>query len=147
LRIAFGGPARDHRFMTNHYHAVVWIDHKVARILQFNAEASETVLVHSTHPNPHLHHKSNSIDSGHAPVDKKYLERVAAAIAHNGALLIVGPASAKTELVSHLKQAHPAVAARISAVEPMDHPTDGQLLAHARRFFEADDRMRSQAHR
>ena len=142
----FPGPQAHHHPMSTHYHAVVWIDHKQARVVYFNADSSEPQVVQSSHPNTHLHHKANSIDSGHAPVDKKFFERVAEAIAPAGALLVVGPASAKTELVSYLKQAHPVTAARISAVEPMDHPTDGQLLAHARHFFKADDRMRSQIH-
>jgi len=128
--------------MTTHHHTVVWIDHQLAKVLHFDADTSETVLIHSTHPHQHLHHKANSNDSGHAPVDKKFHEQVADAIAGSEAILIAGPASAKTELVAHLKQARPAVAAKISAVEPMDHPTEGQLLAHARRFFVADDRMR-----
>jgi stalled ribosome rescue protein Dom34 len=136
--------AGDHGGMSSHFHAVVWIDHKQARVVHFNEDSSEPLVVHGSKSNPHLHHKANSIDSGHAPVDKKFLERVAQAVANAGALLVVGPASAKTELVNYLKQAHPQTAARISAVEPMDHPTDGQLLAHARHFFKADDRMRSQ---
>lgn len=138
--------AGEHVGMSTHYHAVVWIDHKVAKVVHFNADSSEPVLVHSSDPQTHLHHKANSNDSGHAAVDRKFLEHVAAALAKSGAILIVGPASAKTELHNHLKQAHPAIAARISAVESIDHPTDGQLLAHARHFFKADDRMRAQIH-
>jgi hypothetical protein len=136
--------AGDHRSMSTHHHAVVWIDHKQAKVVHFTADASEPAVVQSSDPHLHLHHKANSIDSGHAPIDKKYLERVASAVAHAGAILIVGPANAKTELHTYLAQAHPATAARISAVEPMDHPTDGQLLAYARHFFKDDDRMRSQ---
>jgi hypothetical protein len=138
----FGTRLRHASGMTTYHHAVVWIDHKLAKLVQFNAESSELVIVNSTHPHQHLHHKANADDSGHAPVDKKYLEHVAAALAKSGTILVVGPASAKAELVTFLKTAHPAIHARISAVEAMDHPTDGQLLAHARRFFDADDRMR-----
>ena len=145
-RIPFSRIARDDRAMTNHYHALVWIDHQTAKVFHFNADSNETDILHSTHPHQHLHHKANSGDSGHAPLDKDYLERVATAISQSGAILIVGPASAKTELHTHLNHAHPAIAAKISAVESIDHPTDGQLLAHARRFFKADDRMRSQIH-
>jgi stalled ribosome rescue protein Dom34 len=140
----FPGAAGDHARMSNHYHAVVWLDHQQAKVVHFDADSSEPVVVHATHSHQHLHHKANSIDSGHAPTDKKYLERVAGALMHSGAILVVGPASAKTELHTYLKNAHPDIAARISAVEPMDHPTDGQLLAHARHFFKADDRMRAQ---
>jgi hypothetical protein len=130
--------------MTNHHHAFVWLDHQVAKVFHFDEESSETAIVKSHHPHQNLHHKANSGDSGHAPVDREYLERVAAALAHAGAILIGGPASAKTELRKHLERAHPGIAAKISAVETLDHPTDGELLAHARRFFRADDRMRGQ---
>ena len=144
--MSFQPIARDHSAMTNHYHALVWIDHQTAKVFRFNTDSSETAIVHSTHAHQHLHHKANSGDSGHARVDKDFLERVSAAISHSGAILIVGPASAKTELQTHLKHAHPAIAAKVSAVESIDHPTDGQLLAHARHFFKADDRMRPQIH-
>jgi hypothetical protein len=139
-------PAGEHGPMSTHYHAVVWIDHKLAKVVLFNADSSESLLVHSSDPQLHLHHKANSNDSGHAAVDRRFLEHVSAAIAKSGAILIVGPASAKTELHTYLKQSHPLIAARISAVESIDHPTDGQLLAHARHFFKADDRMRAQIH-
>jgi hypothetical protein len=32
-------------------------------------------------------------------------------------------------------------------VEALDHPTDGALVAFARSFFKADDRMHPQRHR
>ena len=142
--MCFRPVAAEHADMSKHYHAVVWIDHKLAKVIYFNADASEPSVVHSTNPQQHLHHKANSIDSGHAPIDRKFLKHVAEAIAPAGAILVVGPASAKTELVTYLEDKHPVIAARISAVEPMDHPSDGQLLAHARQFFKADDRMREQ---
>jgi stalled ribosome rescue protein Dom34 len=129
--------------MTNHFHALVWTDHRLAKVFHFNGETNETTLVQSTHPHEHLHHKASSGDSGHAAVDKDFLERVAQSVTRAGAILIVGPGSAKTELHTHIKQAHPQMAAKISAVETVDHPTDGELLAHGRRFFVADDRMRS----
>ena len=145
-RIPFVHTSRDHITMTNHYHALVWIDHQTAKVFHFNADVNEIEVVHSTHPHQHLHHKANSGDSGHAPVDKNFLERVAVTITHSGAILIAGPGSAKTKLNNYLKHAHPAIAAKISTVETLDHPSDGQLLAHARHFFKADDRMRSQIH-
>lgn len=133
--------------MSNHYHALVWIDHREAKVLQFNATDVDRTVIHSTHPERHLHHKANSIDSGHAPVDHEFLEHVAQAIAHAGAILITGPASAKTELMAHIKKKQPMLAARISGVETLDHPSEGDLLAFGRSFFKADDRMRFQSHR
>lgn len=129
--------------MKNQYHTLVWIDHQVAKLLHFDAEANQTTLVQSEHPHQHLHHKANSGDSGNAPLDKHFFENVAKALSPAGPILIVGPASAKTELQTHLKELHPQIAARISAVESLDHPSDGELLAHGRKFFRADDRMHS----
>jgi hypothetical protein len=63
-----------------------------------------------------------------------------------GAILIVGSGSAKTELMKHIEGKHTPIAPKVSAVETIDHPSDGALLSHARRFFKADDRMRPQIH-
>ena len=132
--------------MSTHYHALIWLDHRVAKVFHFNDDEDERVTVTNAHAHQHLHHKANSSDSGHAPVDKDFLDRVTQAVSHAGAILIVGPGSAKGELHKHLEHLHPQIAAKVSAVETIDHPSDGALLAHARRFFKADDRMRSQIH-
>jgi stalled ribosome rescue protein Dom34 len=129
----------------SHFHALVWIDHHEAKVFHFNATDSQRTVVASTNPSLHVHHKANSGDSGHARVDTDFLENVVQALGQAGAILITGPASAKTELSSHIKRKHPAVASRISAVETSDHPTDGELVAHGRTFFKADDRMHWQS--
>lgn len=130
--------------MSDHYHAVVWIDHQQAKIFHFDAEAVDRDTVRSSHPHQHLHHKANTPGSGHVGAEPAFLERVAQALAGAGAILITGPASAKQELAAHIARAHPQLSARISGVEALDHPSDGQLLALARRFFWADDRMHAQ---
>ena len=124
-----------------HFHALLWIDHSEAKVFHFNADASEQERIKSSHPHQHLHHKANSRAGGHAPIDKAFFENTAKALAAVGALLVTGPGGAKTEFVNWLKSHHPAIAGRISAVETLDHPSDGALLALARKFFKADDRM------
>jgi stalled ribosome rescue protein Dom34 len=133
--------------MSQHYHALVWIDHHEAKVFHFDATEVERTTVHSSHPHQHLHHKANSGDSGHAPLDKEFLRHVAASIAQAGAVLITGPAGAKTELAAYITHTSPDLAGRISGVETMDHPTDGELVAFGRSFFKADDRLHSQLHR
>lgn len=130
--------------MATHFHAMVWIDHRQAKVFHFDAERHDEVIIRSTHEHQNLHHKANSGDSGHVPVDKEYLQRVVAEIGAAGATLVVGPGSAKTELRTYAEKFHPEVASRIRAVQALDHPTDGQLLAHGRKFFVADDRMHAQ---
>jgi stalled ribosome rescue protein Dom34 len=133
--------------MSNHYHALVWIDHREAKVFQFNATDVDRTTIRSDHPDQHIHHKANSGDSGHAPVDNEFLKRVTQAIAQAGAILITGPANAKTELAAYIKRVQPSLAERISGVETLDHPSDGALVALARSFFKADDRMHPQSHR
>jgi stalled ribosome rescue protein Dom34 len=133
--------------MSSHYHALVWIDHREAKVFQFDATDVDYTKVRSTHPHQHIHHKANAGDSGHAPLDKEFLKHVAQALATAGAILITGPAGAKTELDTYIKQTQPDLAERISGVEALDHPTDGALVDFARRFFKADDRMHSQRHK
>jgi stalled ribosome rescue protein Dom34 len=130
--------------MGNRYHAIVWIDHQQAKVFHFDSNDADLTTVRSTHPHQHIHHKANARDSGHAPVDAAFLKNVAEALSGAGAILIAGPASAKTELAAYIEREQPNLFKRISGVETMDHPTDGALVAFARRYFKADDRMHSQ---
>ena len=127
--------------VTPHYHALVWIDHSQAKVFHLNGTESELKTIPSSHPHQHLHHKSNSRDDGHAAVDKEFLKKVSESLSTAGAILITGPSTAKTELVSYINHSHPEIAKHISGIETLDHPSDGQLVAHARKFFKADDRM------
>ena len=127
---------------SHHYHAVVWIDHREARVFHFNAEDVERLVLHPDHPTRHIHHKANSIGSGHASADHDYLHAVAESVADAGAVLITGPANAKTELVEHIRVHDPRLTKLIVGVETVDHPSDPQLVAHAKKYFMAADRMR-----
>jgi stalled ribosome rescue protein Dom34 len=127
---------------SHHYHAVIWIDHREARVFHFNAEDVERLVLHPDHPTRHIHHKANSIGSGHASADHDYLHAVAESVADAGAVLITGPANAKTELVEHIRVHDPQLTKLIVGVETVDHPSDPQLVAHAKKYFMAADRMR-----
>jgi hypothetical protein len=128
--------------MATHYHAVVWIDHHEARVFHFNADAAETLVLHPHEPTRHIHHKAGSIGSGHSAEDQDFLHQVTAAIADAGAVLITGPANAKTALVKHMHRHDPLLIERLAGIETVDHPTDAALLAHARHYFKVEDRMK-----
>ena len=127
--------------MPSHYHAIVWIDHREARVFHFNVADVDRLVLHPHNPTRHIHHKANSIGSGHAAEDQDFLQRVTDAIADAGAVLVTGPANAKTELVKHIERHAPALGAKIVGVETIDHPTDGELVAHARKYFKDDHQM------
>jgi hypothetical protein len=125
----------------HHYHAVIWIDHHEARVFHFNPADVERLVLHPDHPTRHIHHKANSIGSGHAAEDRNFFQAIVGAVADAGEVLITGPANAKTELVKHIEQHAPRLMKNIIGVETVDHPTDGELVDHARHYFKAKDRM------
>lgn len=127
--------------MSDRLHAIVWVDHREAKIFHIDAVDSEPVIVYSHASGRHLQHRANVTGSGHRGVDKEFFERVVQVLAGIDAILITGPANAKIELKNYLAEHHPLVAKRISAVEALDHPSDGALVALAKKFFRADDRM------
>jgi hypothetical protein len=121
--------------MPTHFHAVVWIDHTQARIFHVGLTGADEMTLHPHLPTAHLHHKANSLGSGHVAPDKAFLAQVTSAVADAGEILIIGPAGARTELVKFLREQHPAIGNRIAAVEAADHPTDRQIVAYAKQHF------------
>jgi stalled ribosome rescue protein Dom34 len=130
--------------VSKHFHVVIWIDHHEARIFHFGPTDVDQLVLHPEHPTRHIHHKANSIGSGHAAEDHAFLQAVADSVADAGAILITGPANAKTELVKHIHRHAPKLMDAIAAVETVDHPSDAALVAYARKYFRAADRMRRQ---
>jgi stalled ribosome rescue protein Dom34 len=130
--------------VSKHFHAVIWIDHHEARVFHFGPAEVDQLVLHPERPTRHIHHKANSIGSGHAAEDHAFLHAVAQSVAEAGAVLITGPANAKTELVKHIHRHEPNLMNAIAAVETVDHPSDAALVAYARRYFQAADRMTPQ---
>jgi hypothetical protein len=56
-------------------------------------------------------------------------------------ILIVGPSTAKIAFKKHLHRRQPALAKKVVAVETLNHPSEGELLAYARKYFKAVDQM------
>ncbi|WP_298293053.1 translational machinery protein [Thiomonas sp.] len=123
-----------------HRHAVVWVDHSQARVLFIDPEDIErSIILPKEHP--HLHVMSGQIGSGRAAEDQHYYHAVARALSGVAEVLITGPGQAKLMLFKHLQQHDPAVAQHVLGIESADHPTDAQLVAHARHYFRAKDQM------
>ena len=127
----------------SHSHAVVWMDSKEAHVFRFNAEDVEHERIRSHTPFRKVHHKAGVIGAGHLQLDRDYFDHIIDALRGANEWLLVGPGAAKDQLLHHVA-AHVAwLKEKLIGVEAMDHPTDGELLAHARRFFKAADRMRA----
>jgi len=123
-----------------------WIDHREAKVFQFDATDVDHSTVQSTHPHQHLHHKANSGDRRpRHRWTRSFLKHVAQALATAGAILITGPR----------RRGKPSSPRISSKTQPDLAETDlgcrgrsiirltGPWWIFARRFFKADDRMQS----
>ena len=112
-------------------HAVVWLDHREARVFLITADDVERERIKADAPHRHVHLRD----------DRKFFEKILAELEDVDAWLIAGPGEAKKELDKYLDQHAEELKKKLLGVEPMDHPTDGELLAHARKLLTAHDRM------
>lgn len=125
--------------MPHHFHAVVSIDHAEAFIFEF---AENDVLEHrvkATDRQGNIHHKAGSVGSGHAHDRKSYLAAVVDLLKPSHEILIVGHGTAKDELASFIREHARLLAPRIMGIKTMDQASKEQILAFARKFFEAKD--------
>ncbi len=132
----------------SHKHAVVWLDHLRAVVIDFSVDEDHRHFVASNTAQRQVHRKAGPMDSGKAsrgakkPEDPAFFDEVVAAIGDAREVLVVGPGQARTAFKTDLDRRHPNVAALVVAVEPMDHPTVDQLLAYARKYFKRIDALR-----
>ena len=124
-----------------HGHAVLWMDFKEAHVFRFDAEDVQKERLKSHAPFRKVHHKAGAIGAGHAHADAAFFDDIAAALKGISEWLLVGPGHSKNDFLRYIEAHDRPLKDRLAAVEPMDHPTDGELLDAARCFFKAFDRM------
>ena len=122
-------------------HAVIWIDHQEAHVMFLSESASEAEVIKTKSSHQHLHHKGGAVGSGRLELDEKYLHSVINAVNETKEILVIGPGSAKLELIKHAHHHDPKIAANSVGVETVDHPSDKEILAYARKFFYKVDQM------
>jgi len=71
---------------------------------------------------------------------RHFFDDVARGLDGVDSVLIVGPASTKHEFVKYVHEHHRHLVSKIGGVETADHPTGGEIVAHARSYFKASDR-------
>ena len=122
-------------------HAVVWIDHQEARIFHVHPEMAEESRVLSPQHHVHRHPKGRGEPREHPDDARRFFDDVAKRLEDSDSVLVVGPASAKREFLTFAQEKHPHLVSTIVGVEAADHPTGREIIAHARRYFKASDRM------
>jgi stalled ribosome rescue protein Dom34 len=122
-------------------HVIVWLDHQKATIIDFSIDDQHVLKVASANPRQ-LHRKSGPMGPGRTPDDRAFFDEVATAVQGSPEILVVGPGTAKVAFMTDLEKRHSKVAKQVVGVESLDHPSDAELLAFARRYFRRVDALR-----
>jgi stalled ribosome rescue protein Dom34 len=127
------------------HHVAVWLDHQEARVLRVEASTFDEASIRAPNHHIHRHPEHHSAEARHQDDSKRFFHDVAHALEHADEILVLGPSTAKLHFLKYLHAHAPALAQRVVGVETVDHPTDGQVAAFARRYFLSVDRMRGLA--
>jgi stalled ribosome rescue protein Dom34 len=130
-------------------HAVIWIDHKEARVFHVQPETAshaqpeaidETTILSPQHL-IHRHPKGQGEAKEHPDDVKRFFHEVARSLDSADTVLILGPSSAKLEFLRYAQDHDRKLHAKVAGIETVDHPTDREIVAYARRYFTGSDRM------
>jgi stalled ribosome rescue protein Dom34 len=122
-------------------HAVIWIDHKEARVFHVHPDAVDETTVLAPQHHIHRHPEGRGEAREHPDDASRFFGEVARVLGGVDALLIVGPSSAKLEFFRYVHEHERRLESKVVGVESADHPTDGEIVARARSYFKASDRM------
>jgi stalled ribosome rescue protein Dom34 len=118
-------------------HVALFIDHAEARVFHIHPGSIDEATIKSPH---HVHHKGPD-GKDHSADPKHFFDEVAASLADSEEILVVGPSTGKLDFIRYAHRHAPALEHKIVGVETVDHPSDGQLVAHAKKYFDRADRM------
>jgi stalled ribosome rescue protein Dom34 len=114
----------------------VWLDHQEARIFHVDLEGFDENKIRSPHRHVHRHPKGPSEGHEHPEDQTHFFKEVAHALAGAERVLVMGPSTAKLHLQRYLHAHDRALEAKIVGLETVDHPTDPQLVAYVKQYFD-----------
>lgn len=116
------------------FHAVVWTDHQSAQVLQFDEAhvLAQKVRTHTHHTAQH----GSTVRSQH-----EFFAELCDALAGISEVLVTGSHTATADFRHYLEKHRPQLVGQVVGYEVVDHPSDNQLVALARKFFLKYDRM------
>jgi stalled ribosome rescue protein Dom34 len=123
-------------------HTVVWLDHQEARIFNIDPDAFDESVVHAPAHHVHRHPKGATEARTHRDDATHFFKDVAKALDAAHEVLLVGPGTAKLQFLRYAQKNEHKLESKIVGLETVDHPTDKQLVAHAKHYFVGADRMR-----
>lgn len=116
------------------FHAVAFVDHQSAQVLQFGSEHSSERKIHA-----HLHY-TRKHGSG-VRTEHEFFGQVCDALDGIAEVLVTGGHKGIADFRHYAEKHRPLTAARIVGYEVVDHPSENQLVALARKHFAKYDQM------
>lgn len=123
--------------MTSHRNATVWLDHQEARIFHVDLDGADASKLGEAHHHVHRHPKGTAAHD-HPDDQKRFFGEIARALDDAEQVLVVGPSTAKLQFLKFVHAHDHKLEPKIVGVETVDHPTDGQLVAFAKRYFHVE---------
>ena len=117
----------------------IWIDQDEARVFRIEGAAFDEHTVHAPTHHVHRHPKSQETKTRNHPHDEQhFFNDVLATLPGEDGILLMGPSVTKLHFLRYPQEHAPALAARVVGIETADHPTDRQVAAHVRHYFNSD---------
>jgi stalled ribosome rescue protein Dom34 len=116
------------------FHAVVWIDHHTAQVLQFDAEHVQAQKVKAQ--SHHTKQRASAVRTEH-----EFFAEVCDALSGITEVLVTGSHQAQADFKHYIEKHRPTTATQVVGYETVDHPSENQLVAMARKYFIKYDRM------
>jgi stalled ribosome rescue protein Dom34 len=123
-------------------HVAIWLDHQEAHIFHIHRDNFDEATVKAPQHIHHRHPKGLEGGKEHPDDTKRFFREVAHSLEAAEEILIVGPSTAKLEFLRYVHKHDQALEPRIIGIETVDHPSDGQLVAYAKKYFKRIDQMR-----
>ena len=117
------------------FHAVALVDHQSAEVIQFGEGHVIEGKVHSRLHQTRQH--GSAVRSEH-----EFFGAVCDALDGIAEVLIAGGHTSLSDFRHYVDKHRPATAARIVGYDVVDHPSDAQLVALARKHFARIDNMK-----
>lgn len=118
------------------------MDHETAKVFHIGGDSfDEATFKMPKHQLASRAKGRNTHHRGETHDQKEFYDAIVKAVADAQEILVMGPGTAKLDFLKHVHKHDAALEPRIVGVESADHPTDGQVVAHARAYFRAKDQM------
>ncbi|MBC7728180.1 MAG: hypothetical protein H7242_11330 [Microbacteriaceae bacterium] len=116
------------------FHAVAFVDHQSAQVMQFG---SEHVVERKVHAHLHVTRQHHSVVRS----EHEFFGEVCDALDGIAEVLMAGGHTSLADFRHYVEKHRPLTAARIAGWEVVDRPTEGELVALARKHFARYDQM------